>query len=62
MNQIEQNEKIVKSFSRLKYCSDKHDHQRDQLLGNFLILPVLAEVFMVHNFYGTVTFKISLNG
>ena len=27
MNQIEENEKIAKSFSKLKYCGDNHKYQ-----------------------------------
>ena len=49
MNQIEQNEKIAKSFSELKYCGDNHNYQTRSAPKELLDTPCLAQIFMVLN-------------
>ena len=49
MNQIEQNEKIAKSFSELKYCGDNHNYQTRSATKELLDTPCLAQIFMVPN-------------
>ena len=44
MNQIEQNEKIAKSFSELKYCGDNHNCQTRSATKKLLHTPCLAQI------------------
>ena len=52
MNQIEQNEKIAKSFSKLKYCGDNHNYQTKSAARKLLDTPCFST-----NFYGTQSAK-----
>ena len=52
MNQIEQNEKIAKSFSKLKYCGDNHNCQTKSAARKLLDTPCFST-----NFYGTQSAK-----
>ena len=52
MNQNEQNEKIVKSFSKLKYCGDNHNYQTRPAARKLLDNPCFSI-----NFYGTQSAK-----
>ena len=48
MNQIEQNEKIAKSFSKLKYCGDNHNYQTKSAARKLLDTPCFS-TNLVHN-------------
>ena len=52
MNQIEQNEKISKSFSKLKYGGDKHNYHTRSATKKCLDIPRLSI-----SFYGTPSAK-----
>ena len=49
MNQIEQNKKIANFFSKLVNVVITTITKPDQLLRNFLILHVLAQISMLNN-------------
>ena len=49
MNQTEQNKKIANFFSKLVNVVITTITKPDQLLGNFLILHVLAQISMLNN-------------
>ena len=52
MNQIEQNEKIAKPFSKLKYCGDNRNYQTRSATKKLLDIPCFST-----NFYGTQSAK-----
>ena len=51
-NQIAQNEKIAKSFSKLKYCGDNHNYETRSATRKLLDTPCFSA-----NFYGTQSAK-----
>ena len=55
-NQIEQNEKMTKSFLRLKYCGDNHNYQTRSAARILLDTPCFGT-----NFYGTQSAKYHHN-
>ena len=52
MNQIEQNERIVKSFSKLKYCGDNHNYRTRSATKKLPYIPCFRT-----KFYGTQSAK-----
>ena len=48
MNHIEENEKIAKPFSRIKYCGDNHNYQTRSATRKLLDTPCFST-----KFYGT---------
>ena len=52
MNQIEQNEKIAKSYLELNYCGDNHNYQTRSAAKKLLDTPCFST-----NFYGIQTAK-----
>ena len=52
MSQIEQNLKIAKSFSKVKYCGNNHNYQTRSTTGKLLDTPYFST-----NFYGRQSAK-----
>ena len=53
MNQTEQDEKLAKSFSELKYCGYNHNYQTRSVTKKLLNIPMPRQMLMEHNLLNT---------